>query len=605
MELFNKILGLLTLREKKNAIFLLFLGIISAFFDLMGIASVMPFMTIILNPEIIETNKYLFSLFEYLKNFGVASLNDFKIIFGIAVFILLMATLIIRSIISVLQIRFTNLCEYRISKDLLEKYLKQPYTLFLNQHSADFDKKIFSEISQVIVYGINPVIVITSQLFLVFIIFAMLVFVNASVAFYTIFILSSFYILIYSLLKKNISKAGIDKEESNKKRFFIFSEAIGAIKEIKLRNNEETYIEYFAKAALSVVNKTVKVQAISDMPRYFIEGIAFGSMIILILFMVKKNLTSDEFIPLIALFGYSGYRMLPALQQIYAASTNLRFIKKPLENLYNDLNDKKKYSEIEKKNKTNDIDKIDLKKSLEVKNINFNYPFSKKKAIKNVNFKIKASSKVGFVGVSGSGKTTMVDIILGLHNPQSGSILIDDVEIGPNNKKKWQRSIGYVPQSTHLFDDSVAANIAFGEKSEDIKMNEVEYAAKLANIHDFIKGDLEKGYHTKVGEKGSRLSGGQKQRIGIARALYFKPQLIVFDEATSALDNITEREIMYSIKNISKEVTVIIISHKLNILEDCDDILLFENGELKFQGDFDKVKSYSLQFKEMLKGIHK
>lgn len=600
MNNFNKILDLLNSKEKKRAIFLLFLVVILAFFDLMGIASVMPFMGIILNPEIIETNKILYRLFEYSKNIGVSNLDDFKILFGLGVFFLLITTLILRSIISVFQIRFTNLCEYRISKDLLEKYLKQPYTLFLNQNSADFEKKIFSEISQVIVYGINPIIILISQFFLVFTIFVLLILVNPSVAFYTISILSSVYFIIYLSLKKTIYNAGIERAKSNKKRFFAFSDTIGAIKEIKLRNIEQIYIERYAQAALNVVKKTVKVQAISDLPRYFVEGIAFGSMIILILVMININLRSDQFMPLIALYGYAGYRLLPALQQIYAASTNLRFIKVPLENMHKDLEDKKKYSE--KKNNIYEVEKIDLKKSLEVKNISFNYPFSEKKAIKNISFKVEAFSKVGIVGVTGSGKTTIIDIILGLHNQQSGSILVDGVEINPSNIKQWQKSIGYVPQSMHLFDDSIAANIAFGEKSEDIKMEDIEYAAKLANIHDFITNDLEEGYNTKVGERGVRFSGGQKQRIGIARALYSKPQLIVFDEATSALDNITERAVMDAIKNISKEATVIIIAHKLNTIEDCDNILLFENGELKFQGDIDKLKSSSQHFKEMLRG---
>ena len=601
MDPFKKILGLLTLKERKRAIFLLFLAFILSFFDLMGIASVMPFMTIILNPEIIETNKFLSKLFEYSKNFGVTNLNDFKILFGFCVFILLIFTLILRSIVSILQIRFTNLCEYRLAKDLLEKYLKQPYTLFLNQNSADFEKKVFSEIAQVIVYGINPIIILVTQIFLVFTIFTLLIFINPSVAVYTISVLSFFYIVIFLSLKKTISKSGIERAISDKKRFFAFSQTIGAIKEIKLRNTEETYIKRFAEAALGVVKKSVKVQVISDIPRYFIEGIAFGSMIILILVMVSNNLRSDQFIPLIALYGYAGYRLLPCLQQIYSAVTSLRFIDTPLENMCQALKDKKKYSGIEKKNNAEELDRVDLKKSLEVKNINFNYPFSEKKALKNINFKIKAFSKVAIVGVTGSGKTTIVDIILGLHNQQSGSILIDDVEISTSNKKQWQRSIGYVPQSTHLFDDSVAANIAFGDKSEDIKMKDVEYAAKLADIHDFITTDLKEGYNTKVGEKGARLSGGQKQSISIARALYHKPQLIVFDEATSALDNITEREVMHAIKNISKKATLVVITHKLSAIEYFDDILLFENGELKFQGDFDSLKSSSQQFKEMLR----
>ena len=438
-------------------------------------------------------------------------------------------------------------------------------------------------------------IILTSQTILIFAIILLLIIINPIIALSTLLILSFSYIAIYLSIKKLLFDAGNERAISNKERFFALSETIGSIKEIKLRNLEETFLNRFAKSSLILIKKTILVQAISDLPRYMIEAIAFGGMIMLILVLMSKNISIDQYLSLIALYTFAGYRLLPALQQVYAASTNLKSIDVPLENIFRDL-----YILKTTKKNSNNLSQIELKESLELKNINFKYPFSKKKVLKNISFKIQAFSKVGIIGLSGSGKTTVVDIILGLHDQLSGSILIDKVEINSSNKKSWQSNIGYVPQSIYLFDDSIAANIAFGLKNDEIDVNKIERAAKIANIHEFIVNNLEHGYNTKVGERGARLSGGQKQRLGIARALYHKPKLIIFDEATSALDNMTEREVMDAIKNINKETTVIIVAHRLSTIEGCDNILLFDKGELKIQGNINNLKLPSTYFDNII-----
>ena len=595
MDKFKKNLAILNSNEKKRALYLLCLIIILAFLDVLGIASIMPFIGILLNPDFITSNKIVFTLFQFTKKIGIINTRDFTFLFGILVFTLLVITLILRSLVNYLQVHFTNMCEYRIGRTLLENYLSQQYTWFLNQHSSDLEKKILSDTSQVISHCISPMIILTSQTILIFAIILLLIIINPIIALSTLLILSFSYIAIYLSIKKLLFDAGNERAISNKERFFALSETIGSIKEIKLRNLEETFLNRFAKSSLILIKKTILVQAISDLPRYMIEAIAFGGMIMLILVLMSKNISIDQYLSLIALYTFAGYRLLPALQQVYAASTNLKSIDVPLENIFRDL-----YILKTTKKNSNNLSQIELKESLELKNINFKYPFSKKKVLKNISFKIQAFSKVGIIGLSGSGKTTVVDIILGLHDQLSGSILIDKVEINSSNKKSWQSNIGYVPQSIYLFDDSIAANIAFGLKNDEIDVNKIERAAKIANIHEFIVNNLEHGYNTKVGERGARLSGGQKQRLGIARALYHKPKLIIFDEATSALDNMTEREVMDAIKNINKETTVIIVAHRLSTIEGCDNILLFDKGELKIQGNINNLKLPSTYFDNII-----
>jgi ABC-type multidrug transport system fused ATPase/permease subunit len=251
----------------------------------------------------------------------------------------------------------------------------------------------------------------------------------------------------------------------------------------------------------------------------------------------------------------------------------------------------------------NDKNILPLKKNILLNNIDYNYPNSSRTALKNLHLTIPARSTVGIVGATGSGKTTTVDIILGLLKAQKGSLQIDGQVISENNIRAWQRTIGYVPQQIYLADDSIASNIAFGIDYKDINQNKVERAAKIANLHDFVVKELPNKYKTTVGERGIRLSGGQRQRIGIARALYNNPQVLIFDEATSALDNLTEQIVMDSVHNIGSDITIILIAHRLSTVKECDTIFLLEKGELKAEGTFENLIKMSESFRKSAKRI--
>ena len=241
-------------------------------------------------------------------------------------------------------------------------------------------------------------------------------------------------------------------------------------------------------------------------------------------------------------------------------------------------------------------DQLKVNENITLNNINFHYPNAVKTAIKNLNLSIQSRTTVGIVGATGSGKTTTIDIILGLLEAQQGTLKIDGIEIKKNNLRAWQRSIGYVPQHIFLADDTVAGNIALGVDSKLINQKDVEKAAKIANIHEFVIDELPDQYQTTVGERGIRLSGGQRQRIGIARALYHNPKVLILDEATSALDNLTEQAVMEEVKNIGKDLTIIMIAHRLNTVKNCDNIFLLEKGELRQQGTFNELIKNSEYF---------
>jgi len=248
-------------------------------------------------------------------------------------------------------------------------------------------------------------------------------------------------------------------------------------------------------------------------------------------------------------------------------------------------------------------DDILLKQAITLNDVKYYYPSDPQPALKKLSLTIPAKSTVGLVGVTGSGKTTTVDLILGLLEAQEGTLEVDGQVITEHNRRAWQRAIGYVPQQIYLADDTVAANIAFGIDASDVNQAAMECAAKIANLHEFVVNELPQGYQTTVGERGVRLSGGQRQRIGIARALYHSPQVIIFDEATSALDNLTEQAVMEAVNNLGHELTVILIAHRLSTVRMCDQIYLLDQGEVKASGAFDQLVVSNEQFAKMARGI--
>ena len=302
----------------------------------------------------------------------------------------------------------------------------------------------------------------------------------------------------------------------------------------------------------------------------------------------------NKVLPIIALYAYTGYRLMPALQGIFNSVSEIRFALPSIDAMYKDFKNLKSFTYY-----SQNKDHLQFDNEITLRNINYDYPNANRTALKNLNLSIKSKTTVGIVGATGSGKTTTVDIILGLLEAQQGSLEIDGRQISKKNIRAWQKFIGYVPQNIFLADDTIAGNIALGVESKFINQKNVERAAKIANIHKFVIDDLPKQYSTTVGERGIRLSGGQRQRIGIARALYHNPKVLILDEATSALDNLTEQTVMEEVKNIGKDLTIIIIAHRLNTVKKCDNIFLLEKGELRGQGSFEELIKNNRKFREV------
>lgn len=574
MQTFKKLFFLLNSFERKQAGLLLAMVMCVAILDMIGVASILPFMAVLTNPSLIETNLILNKMFNFLIIFGVETKQQFFFVLGLIVFLILITSIAFKIFATYLQIRFINLRDYSISKRLFETYLRQPYSWFLNRNSAELGKSILSEVNHVVGAGIKPIIDVIAKSALIIAIVTLLFIADPTLALIVGSTLISAYLLVYFFVRKKLNKIGKDRLKNNELRYKVVSEAFGGAKEAKVSGSEQFYINNYSDNSKIYAETHSAVQIISQLPRYALEAIAFGGVLLMILYMISKTGSFNSVVPVISLYVLAGYRLIPALQQTYASISQLVFIGPGIDKLYEDFRNLK----IHKVNQDQEV--ISLNKEIVLKNINYNYPKTSKSVIKNLNLIIPSKSTIGIIGNTGSGKTTIIDIILGLLEPQKGTLEVDGKIITSKNVRNWQKSIGYVPQHIYLTDDTIAANIAFGQYHKDINQSAIEDASKIANLHEFISNELSEKYKTIIGERGIKLSGGQRQRIGIARALYHKPQVLVLDEATSALDNQTEEVVMEAINNISKNVTIILIAHRLNTIKNCDIIFKIQSGKI-------------------------
>jgi ABC-type branched-subunit amino acid transport system ATPase component len=545
-----------------------------ALFDMIGVASVMPFIAVLANPNVIETNFILINLYKFLGRFGVENNKQFIAALGILSFVLLVASLVFKTVTTYLQVRFAYMREYTIGKRLLEGYLRQPYTWFLNHHSDDVKKTILSEVDQVVGNAINPLIDLIAKSALTISLIFLLIIIDPKLAIIVGFTLSFIYGILFYFIRSYLNQIGKERLKSNRLRFIVVNEFFAAIKEIKIGGLEKVYVDRFSNSAKTYSKNQATGIIISHLPRFFVEAITFGGVFLMIIYLITKTGSFADTLPIVTLYVFAGYRLMPALQQIYVCLTQLSFVGSSVDNLYNNI------KELKLVNLKQNQKIVSLNKAINLKNVYYQYLNSKKTALKNINMTIPAKSIVGIVGPTGSGKTTLVEIILGLLEVQQGTLQIDEQIIKKNNYRSWQRSIGYVPQYIYLVDDTVVANIAFGVDPQNINQKAVEKAARIANLHEFITNELPELYKTKIGERGVKLSGGQRQRFGIARALYHNPKVLILDEATSSLDNLTEKSVMEAINNL-KDMTIIIIAHRLSTVKNCDITFILEKGKLE------------------------
>ena len=483
--------------------------------------------------------------------------------------------------------RFIQMRVHSFGVRLLETYLRQPYPFFLQRHSGDLQRAILSEAEKVVEAVYWPGMLLVANGTVLAVLVGLLVAIDPGVALGAAVVLGGAYATIYVAVRQRLRRIGAEGVAANTARFQATSEALGGIKGIRLQGAERQALERFAAPSETLARRIAASTTIAHVPKYAIEAIGFGGILALSLVLLARHgadgAALGQVLPLIGLYAFAGYRLLPAVQAVYRGFTMLRFGDAGLASVEADLRLGREVPDLPAGPPPA---ALPLNTSLRLEGVSFAYPGGSGAGLHGIDLTVPAGARVGIVGRTGSGKTTLVDVILGLLMPVSGGVLVDGAPLTPDRLRGWQRAIGYVPQDIFLRDGTIAENIAFGV---DIDPARVERAARLAQLHDFVANELPQGYATEVGERGVRLSGGQRQRIGIARALYHDPALLVFDEATSALDNETERQVMAAIAGLAGERTVLMIAHRLSTVRDCDMIVVLEGGRLAGLGRYDTL----------------
>ncbi|MCS3904376.1 ABC-type bacteriocin/lantibiotic exporter with double-glycine peptidase domain [Methylohalomonas lacus] len=574
-EAFRKIFFLLSRGERRRGILVLGMITVMAVLETAGVASVMPFLSVLANPEVVRTNDKLALIY---ATFDFNSVDDFLMVLGIGAFLLILVSAVFRGITVYVMNRYVEMRGHGLACRLLETYLRQPYSFFLNRHSGDLSKSVLSEVAQLVSNVLRPGMELVAYSIVLLGILSLLLLIDPLLALAVGVVLGGLYGILYMMVRKRLARIGQDRIQANQERFTAAGEALSGIKDIKLLGREHAYLDRFLGPSFRFARHQATSHTLSQVPNYLVEAIAFGGIIVLVLVMLSNRGGVEggmgEVLPLLGLYTFAGYRLKPAAQKLFSSLAKLRFGGPVLEAVYQDLEQRTALAEIR------DVAEQPLvpKDAIALKDIYYTYPGAAREALSGINLSIPVGSSLGLIGTTGAGKTTLVDIILGLLRPTRGRIIVDDEPVTDSNLRAWQQTLGYVPQDIFLADNTVAENIALGIAADRIDRQQVERCARMAQVHEFIMQEMPEQYETRVGERGVRLSGGQRQRLGIARALYHDPAILVFDEATSALDTVTEQAVMEAIEGLHHKKTVILIAHRLTTVSNCDRIVRLERG---------------------------
>ncbi len=576
----KKLLMLFNKKEKKRLLVLFFMMIVAAIFETIGIGMIVPVVGVLTNPGIIKDQaalSYLFNLFNFQST---SAFIVFTVVVLLAVFVLKNLYLLF---FNYAQIRVILNQQVKLSRRLFKEYLTKPYTFHLQRNTAELLRNVNSEVSRVF----NGIIISGFQLFtelLVTTFILLLLLVTAPIATITASILlGGSVFLFFRFFRKKISYMGAEQQKLSSSMIKWVNQGLGASKEVKVSGREDFFINAYTNKSQISANNNRYMSILNQVPRIFIETLLVAIILITMLIIVFQDMNTTNLVSTMALFAMAAFRLMPSITRIVALITTIRYSQPALTIVYKDLFLNKEQAISANINSNNEIVKKDRSDrtfidSIQLSDVSFRYPNQKEFSVKDVSLTIPIGHSVAFIGESGAGKTTLVDIILGLFRPEKGSIYVDDKNLF-DQKALWQQKIGYIPQSIFLSDDSIRANVAFGIEADEIDDDEVWRALDQAQLKEFVEG-LPKKLEASVGERGVRLSGGQRQRIGIARALYHNPEILFMDEATSALDNETEKEIMKAIDGLKGEKTLIIIAHRLTTIENCDIVFRLNKGRL-------------------------
>lgn len=586
----KKIVTLLTAAEKREAIVLFILMVVASILEIFSLGILPAFIAVVSAPEIIEQHAWIKHLFE---TFGIETQKQLIVFGSTGIIILFVVKNIFAAYLIQKRIKYTAGIHFRLSSTLLTLYYNAPYTFHLNRNTTDLFSKVSDEVRLIVNNVMLPFITLCMDgLFTVSTLVLLLIY-EPVISITSFIIFSVAGVVYWFAVRKKAVEYGSQLSQIRSQMYKNIYEGFGGLKDARVLNREK----YFINHTINSFNKTIKAsthqQIISLFSRPFIETLAILGMLCIVMILVFQGRPMASVLAVLALFAIAAIRLLPTINQLITGYTGIKSFIFGVDAVYDDFVNLQKEEQLLH---DRHIEPLSFENSIEIRNVKYRYPGVEEYAVNDISINVRKGEAIALVGSSGAGKTTLVDMLLGLLRPDHGAIIVDGKNIF-EDIRAWQQNIGYIPQQIFLADQTIKKNIAFGIVDDQIDETKLWNAIRAAQLETLIN-ELPQKLETEIGERGVRLSGGQRQRIGIARALYHNPQVLIMDEATSALDNVTERYVVEAIDRLKGDRTIITIAHRLSTVKNCDTIYFLKHAKIVTSGTYETLLESSSEFKD-------
>ena len=583
LRFWRMLMAIFSKSDRKQIHLLLLSAAVLGLIEVAGVASVMPFLAVVLNPEVVQSNRYLQAVYQY---FGFADITQFQIFLGVASLAILVFSNAFSAFVAWATFRFCYLRTSELCVRLLDVYLRQQYASVMQRSRAELEKILVTDIDRVLIGTLMAGITLFADLVAAVFILVILFLVDPLVSSATFLVLGLSYGALWMTISRPVSILGEEFPALGTAIVGRTQEAIDALKEIKVAGREQEFVRRLSIPRLTLARNAIRHSSLELLPSRVIETTAFGVIIVVTLYLLTSTGNPGSAMAMVGFYTFAAYRLVPKMKSIFEGVDAVRYNAPALKIICEDFK-----SGADKATQPARADEAPLVSGISLHDVTFTYPGNQSPAVQHLSLTIPARLFTCIAGPTGAGKSTAVDILLGLHQPEAGHVLLDDARLERDTPLPSRCSVGYVPQMIHLLDDTVASNIAFGLDPGQIDHQRVRKAAEQAQIHEFIESGLAKGYDTMVGEGGMRLSGGQRQRIGLARALYEDPQVLILDEATNGLDARIESELLDCLLALQPAKTIVCISHRSSVAARADQVLILEKGRLVAQGRYEELSA--------------
>jgi HlyD family secretion protein len=569
------------------------LFVVTAVLQVGGIASIAPFVALVTNPALIHTNvvaRYVFDSYSFASD--VAFLEFFAVVLVVVIIV----SNSIAAISSWQVFLFAQNLLVEMQDAVYSSFVRKDFVYYSSSNSARMIAVLSGEVPRYVYNVVQPFLLLAAQILVTIVILSGLMYLDAALSLAAFVVVGGAYLLVFGVLKRKMVAEGENVWAILNKKIKLLNESLGGIKEIRLLSKEAAYEKEFHDNSTSGARSAAFIGLAGDLPKFIIETITFCGLMLMSVKLLRDSGASVRVISTISLYAVAGYKLLPAVQQIYKSVSQIKANGSSLTGFIDDVLDGRAHS------RAGNVESapLPLGDSVRLENVSYSYPGATERALHDVSLEVEFHTIVSLVGRSGAGKSTLAEVLLGMLTPAGGSIRSSGIEITKANVRAWQRHLGYVPQNIFIIDDTVQANIAFGETSSIVDVARVRKAASLANIDTFVES-LPGQYQFRVGERGALLSGGQRQRIGIARALYHNADILVLDEATSALDSVTERDILETLRTLRASKTIIMIAHRLSTVKHSDQVVFLDRGSIAAVGTFAQLVESNKAFAELVR----